>query len=1853
MSDTVDQLKRALVTLKELRGRLDAVETARTEPIAIIGMGCRFPGADSPEAFWQVLENGVDAISETPADRWDADAYFDADPTTAGKITSRWGGYIQDVDRFDPYFFGISPREAARMDPQQRLLLEVTWEALEDAGQTREGLAGSQTGVFLGVHSHSADYYLMQAGNLKTVDTYTGTGTSHSVIAGRLAYLFDWRGPNVALDTACSSSSVALHLAVQSLRSKESNLVVAGGVNLILSPHFTVAASRMHMLSTAGRCKTFDASADGFVRGEGCGILILKRLSDAVADGDTILALIRGTAVNQDGNTNGLTAPNGLSQQTVIRQALANARVTPEQIGYIETHGTGTVLGDPIEVEALSAVFSGVHDHTCLLGSAKANVGHLEGAAGVAGIIKAVLSLRHQAVPPVLHFTQLNPYITLENTPFVIPTAVTPWLSAGGPRLAGVSSFGWSGTNSHVILEEAPVPPKPTMMDASSGERTCCLLLSGHTPEALDAQAAAYRDFLLRTEAALPDVAYTASQRRTHGDYRLVVTGDTHEELAQQLDAHLRGERRPGMTFGHVIPNQEAGLVFIFPGQGGQWLGMGRELLEHEPVFREALERCEAAMHPYIDWSLIEQLKVDESHSRLAEIDVVQPVLFAIQVALVAVLRAWGVQPHAVVGHSMGEVAAAYVAGALTLEDAAQVICRRSQLMKRVSGHGAMAVVELSMDEARALLPGYEDRLSVAVNNGPRSVVLSGDPTALAEIMETLKSRDVFCRQVKVDVAAHSPHMDALQPELVQQIGGLQAHPAAIPVYSTVTGAPLDGQVLDAEYWGQNLRQPVRFAEAVQQIIADGYTLFVEIGPHPILLPAMQNAWPEAGLVMLPALRREENEQGTLLEVLGGLHCAGYRLDWGHTIPQGQVVRLPRYPWQHERFWLDAGSRTIGDSEPGRFRAAPQHPTLGWLLQTAETTDRFIWENILSPETHPYLYENRIQGMAVLPAAAYLDWALAAARDAYGGGAYTLANIAFHQALVLPDDQATTMQLVLSLRAAPPTFRFFSQTAGQSWTVHVSGEIQTGADTPRLDWNAAGALRQAGQPALSGDDYYARLGGAGIAFGDSARRIAHIWMDDASALAQLPVSDGAVDAGVLFQLPAALAPGTGSLYVTNAIRAVRSYGALQPQAWAYTREQTANAALAHDMALFDDQGQVLLEIEGAQLRLADRGVVRLEDWCYEMGWQPAALDESAWTPLSGVWLIFADQTGVADALAERLHAEGQDSLLVYPGAAYTTLDTERCTIRPDSADDMRHLFQEWFSASQPACIIHLWSLDMPDTAELNAAVLGETQALGCDPVLYLAQIVSQSGWAQPPRLWLVTQGAQPVMGDIAPHAATQSLLWGFGRVIAEEQGEMWGGLVDLSPAMPTDEAADWMWQQAQSQDAEIEYAFYNGQRYTARLLRAQQPEMSLHSLRFRPDASYLITGGMGGIAQRVARWMVENGARRLILAGRTPLPPRRNWLATDPSSTAGQRIAAIRDLETLGASVHPVTLDVADEAQMRGFLEAYQLEGWPPIKGVIHSVAVIDDRLISQMNHDSFAPVLRPKVLGVWLLHQLLDDLDFFVSFSSIGSILGHIGQGNYAAANAFLDAFAYYRRGQGKPGLSINWGVWEELGLAITSGGLRTTQYLEKQGINPVTAEQGMLALEYLMRRNAAQVGAPQTAVMPVNWAVFRETRLAASQYRLLIDLTSAQDGQTTTANDITSTIQDELLAVETAKRREVLETYLQKVVAQILKLDPGRVEPTRPLGSLGIDSLMALELRNKLEADLGVALSATLVWNYPTIAEMSPHIAGKIGIELAVESPENTADTGSRESRPLDSVLAELDDLSDEDALNRLLGQ
>ena len=911
--DTLSPVKRAILELREMRAKLDELEWEKTEPIAIIGMGCRFPGdANDPASTWRLLRDGVDAISEVPPDRWDIDAFYDPDPDKPGKMSTRWGGFVKDVDKFDADLFGISPREAVGMDPQQRLLLTVAWEALEHAGQAPHTLMGSPTGVFVGIASFDYTQMQMQFLDHTRIDAYWATGASHSIASGRLSYVLGLQGPSMSLDTACSSSLVAVHLACQSLRSRECNLALAGGVNLILVPELLINFSKAHMMAADGRCKTFDATADGFVRGEGAGVIVLKRLTDAVADGDNILALIRGSAMNQDGRSNGITAPNGPSQQAVIRKALQQAGVTPSEISYVECHGTGTALGDPIEVQSLGAVLAAGRspDNPVIIGSIKTNIGHLETAAGVAGLIKVVLALQHQEIPPHLHFQEPNPHIPWEELGVTVPTSRTPWPARQGRRLAGVSSLGFSGTNAHVILEEAPVTHQQESARSVLERPLHLLNISARTETALQALAGRYeRYFSDHPSASFTDVCFTANAGRGHFDWRLSMQARTAQEAQRKIATWRSGEESLGVFSGCTDSTNPPEVVFLFTGQGGQYVGMGRQLYDTQPTFRRALERCDALLRPHLERSLLAVLYPEPGQSSpLHDTNYTQPVTFALQYALAELWRAWGITPGLIMGHSVGEIVAATVAGMMSLEDGLMLVTERGRLMHSLSEKGMMASITAGEEAVAEALDPYKDAVAIAALNGPESTVISGERQAVQAMLQHLEGQGIKTKPLQISHAFHSPLVEPILDAFEAAAARARLREPTTALFSSMRLQMATGdRLLDAAYWRHNLRHTVRFAEAMHALRAKGYKVFVELGPTPILVAMGQKCYPEGEGVWLPALRYGRDDWEQMLESVSMLYVNGVKVDWAgfDRDYSRRRVSLPTYPFEPQTYWLD------------------------------------------------------------------------------------------------------------------------------------------------------------------------------------------------------------------------------------------------------------------------------------------------------------------------------------------------------------------------------------------------------------------------------------------------------------------------------------------------------------------------------------------------------------------------------------------------------------------------------------------------------------------------------------------------------------------------------------------------------------------------------------------------------------------------------------------------------------------------------------------------------------------------------------------------------------------------------------
>lgn len=1781
----------------------DADQRPGKEPVAIIGIGCRFPGgANSPEAFWELLRQGRDAIVDAPPDRWDLASFYDPDPTKPGKLITRKGGFLENVDQFDADFFGISPREAQALDPQQRLLLEVAWESLEDAGLAPDRLAGRNVGVFIG--AFTLDYKVLQFKSPELINAHTAVGSMMTIVAARLSYAFDFRGPGMSIDTACSSSLVAIHLACQSLWNGECELALAGGVNVMTSPEYAIAESKGGFLSPDGHSKAFDARANGYARGEGAGIAVLKPLSAALADGDPIYAVIRGTAVNQDGHTSGITVPRLEAQVALMQDAYQRAGVSPGKVHYVEAHGTGTPVGDPIEAHALATVLAVERpaDSKCVIGSCKTNIGHLEAAAGIAGLIKAALCLKNRQIPPHLHLQNPNPAIRFDELCIRVPTSLEPWPDSSATALASVNSFGFGGTNAHVVLEEAPEPSTGGQMEGAllAPGRAQLIPLSARNPEALRAVAQTYRGFLASCQdfALSPSFLHSLSVRRSHHDHRLAIVAQSKEELVEHLEAFLAEESRPHLSSGRRIPGQDPRLVFVFTGMGPQWWAMGRELFEHEPVFRETVEECDRLFQQHSGWSVLQELLADEAASRIEETEVAQPANAMLQLGLAALWRAWGIVPEVIVGHSVGEIAAAHVAGILSLEDTMKVAFHRSRLQQQATGKGRMMAVGLSADEARRLLNGYEDRVSIGAINSPSSVTLSGDAQALEELGKQLTEKQIFNRFLHVKIPYHSCHMDFMKEELLSSLRDLEPSLPTVKIFSTALGQAIEGRAFDADYWWLNVRQTVQFAQAIRHIIQDGNCLFVEIGPHPVLATSISECLAAEGQkgIMLPSLRRKEPERATLLGSLGAMYTAGYPVDWSHLYgARGEFMRLPSYPWQRSRYWLEG-------EEPQRIRLGQRdHPLLGRRLRLPHPG----WESELHRHSLSYLDDHCIQGAVVYPGAAYIEMGLAAAKQALGAQTCALENIRFRRALFLPGSDSPQLYTLLNPQEA--VFDIYSRPLGenQSWSYHASGRLRQLPDNGIFKKVPLDDIRKQCPEQVTKEDCYRQFRAKGFHYGPSFQGIEQLWRGiyDALALIQIP-PDLEADFSSYQLHPVLLdncfqtliAIGSfgksgdgqqGEIFLPVGVDRIHVYARPGHRMWSHAHIVEQNdQTIVGDVHLCDEAGNLIVDIQGFRARsvAAAQGVAadKLEEWLYEIEWQPMPLSPeqpATESPIAqhGLWLVLGDQGGTGQALAARIQENGDTCILASPAESYQIIEQgQRYAINPAHSQDFERLFNDIAGASALPWrgIVHLWSLDAPPPAATTPTTLKTAQERGCLAVMNLVKAMVQMG--KPARLWLVTRGAQPV-GDDAPLAVAQSPLWGMGRLIGhQEHVGFWGGLIDLDPAAPAD-AVSMLFQQIWNPDNEDQIALRGTQRYVARLVHSHVRSAQLPP-QIRSDGSYLITGGLGALGLLVARWLVRHGARRLVLLGRKQLPPREKW---DQSGPFAGQIAAIRELEAMGAAVRLASLDVADETQLTTFLDDYQSSGEPPIRGIFHAAGMVQDQLLLQMETETFDAVLRPKVQGAWALHRAFEHLplDFFILFSSSSSIIAQTGQCNYAAGNAFLDALSFYRRSIGLPALSINWGPWA-VGMIKE---LNLIEHYVRRGMASISEEAGTQLLGRLFGYSL-----PQVIVVSANWPLVLE-------YYARPPLFMAHLGQGEDATSAGTNPEDDLrhkfAQAGPAERHSLVTAQVLELLARALRMDRAKLDPQMPLISLGMDSLIATELKNRIDVAMGVS---------PTIVEL-----------------------------------------------------
>nr|WP_203227327.1 type I polyketide synthase [Streptomyces cyaneogriseus] len=1404
------------------------------EPLAIVGMACRFPGGvRSPEELWGLVASGGDAIGEFPADRgWDLAGLFDPDPERAGASYTRHGGFLYDAGQFDAEFFGISPREALAMDPQQRLLLETVWETLEHAGIDPAAVRGSRTGVFAGVMYH--DYAARLTAVPEGAEGYIGNGNAGSVVSGRVAYTFGFEGPAVSVDTACSSSLVALHLAGQALRSGECSMALAGGVTVMSSPGTFIDFSRQRGLSVDGRCKSFAAAADGTGWGEGVGMLLVERLSDAERNGHRVLAVVRGSAVNQDGASNGLTAPNGPSQQRVIRQALANSGLTGADVDAVEAHGTGTKLGDPIEAQALLATYGQEHhpDQPLWLGSLKSNIGHAQAAAGVGGIIKMVMALRHETLPRTLHIDEPTPQVDWSSGAVSLLTEPRPWPRQGDrPRRAGISSFGVSGTNAHVILEEAPAQPAgdPAPEDGAPVPWA----MSARSNAALRAQAALLRDFLQGpgTDTALRAVGAELAHGRAVLEHRAVIVARERTEFEDALEALASGEPHPALiedtTGSQTNSHSGGGVVFVFPGQGGQWAGMGLDLLRDSQVFADHVGACERALAPWVEWSLTEMLHRDAEDPVWERADVVQPVLFSVMVSLAALWRSYGIEPDAVVGHSQGEIAAAHVCGALTLEDAAKIVALRSRALAALRGHGGMASLALTGTEAEDLITTHwPGRLWTAAFNGPRATTVSGDTDALDELLTHCTETGVRARRIPVDYASHCPHTETIEHDLLHMLHGITPQPGSIPFYSTVEDAWTDTTTLDAAYWYRNLRRPVRFTHAVRTLTAQGHRLFIETSPHPTLTPAIED---HDHTTALGTLRRHDNDTHRFLTALAHAHTTGHTVTWTThypTTPHTPAIDLPTYPFQHHHYWLHTPTTSTGDVSAAGLHPT-EHPLLGATVELADG-DGTLLTGRLSLHTHPWLADHSVGGIVLLPGTALLELALQA------GGAAHVRELTLHAPLAVPHDAAVDLQVRVSApddtgaRTLTVSSRSEHARPEDPWQHHATGllDAQPSADGDALrSWPPEGALPCAADELES---FYAAQEARGFAYGPAFRGLRAAWRRGEEVFAEVRLPESVLDEASRYNLHPALldaalhavALGAATGLPPGAVPFSFSGVTLHAVKAAAVRVRVAPAGrdgerTAVSVSLADETGRGVLSVDSLAVRPLDTGELRASAQAAGR----AALFDVAWKDVT-------------------------------PG-----------TPPPDTAVRSTVLTHDRAAADLSGLLSGLDTDDapVPDAVLLTCSQGAVADVLG--EVLSVVQDWLADDRLAEARLVVVTHGAVATRTGEEVTDVAGAAVWGLLR---SAQSEHPGRFVLLDADLSDDTTVT-----AALACDEPQLAVRGGRLLAARLAHVPVPADSSDAVRFDAEGTVLVTGGTGTLGAAVARHLAAgHGVRHLLLVSR-------------------------------------------------------------------------------------------------------------------------------------------------------------------------------------------------------------------------------------------------------------------------------------------------------------------------------------------------------------------------------------------------
>lgn len=1733
--------------------------------VAVIGYGCRVPGGNnSSSQLWDFLMSKGDASGAIPEMRWAP--YNARQPGNAQilqKTTSK-GYFLDKMEDFDASFFGISPMEAEQIDPQQRIAVEVAWEALEHSGISPQSLSGSDTAVFMGVNSD--DYGRLLLEDLPNVEAWMGVGTAYCGIPNRISYLLDLKGPSSAVDGACASSLVAIHHGRQALLMKETSLVIAGGVNALLGPGLTRVLDKAGAISADGRCRSFDDSAAGYGRGEGVGIVILKRLADAIEDEDRILAVLKGSAVGADGRTNGIMAPNRQAQEQVAHKALKEARISAETVSYIEAHATSTPVGDPTECEAMANVYgSGARQpeyDPCYIGSIKSNIGHLEAGAGVMGFIKALMIIQRGVIPPQANLNTPNKKINWKKSMLRIATEPTVWPDNGGPRRAAVASYGYGGTVSHAIIEAAPCRTpsiRRLLMRSTASKGSTILLLSAPQSSRIKDTAAKLARWLQDSEhdaedpGRLDSIAYTLAVKRGHHNFRTAAIVESRADAINVLNSIAQGRQQPQIYSGLALAKEaHKGPVWVFSGHGAHWKEMGQTLLDVESAFAEVVEEVEPIIQEEMKFSATAALRSGDFETT----DKHQILTFVMQIGLAAILRGNGVQPKAVIGHSSGEIAAAVVAGALTLREGTLICCIRARLYQTTAGSGAMVLVSLPFEEAANEIGSRPD-ICAAIKSSPSSCVISGAVQAVDEFSAKWKRQGLDVRAVKTDVAFHSQLLSPLVTPLREALKNtLAPKDPDVILYSTSLSDPRGKKRRDLEYWVNNMVGPVLLTSAIDAAVEDGHRIFLEISSHPIVSHSIKETLMDTDVadgVVIPTLLRNKDAQKSVLFALGKLHSAGESVDFKRILAGSWTHDVPGTAWQHEPYW-----RQVTTSFGGRnaIHDVDAHVLLGEKTQI-NGFDGVLWQTYLDSEVKPFPGRHPLHGVEIVPAAVLLNTFLSAAPG------FSLRNVSLHVPVVVGPPQQIQVFLGNSqMRISSRLISEGDERDNHSWLTNTATQVVPVEDVFRTETVDVCEIRRRLPKYLDRSfsvDYLTKVGVSEMGF--PWKVLEHIENEN-EMLAKVhadPEADpskhwgGKSWASILdaaTSVSSTIFHDQPLLRMPMAIDSVTIQPNVVSPKISYIYVKKVDGDCAADVLIFTEEGTVLVKIlnlrfagiEGnIHARKLDTGLV------HKISWPQAQFAEK---PLHFQKVVFL--------ASESPLLEGYRSYLKFINMENTTL------VEPESLSN----------ADEDTIVVFLAS-GAKEAENVYANSAKESERL-----LRAVKVLVGSGFKN--KIFCITHKVSKAADC---DALSQAALLGLARIIQSEEPEVFGGLIDVEDSLFPMQAIKWV----QGVDViRIQDCIARNARLQPLGREITKAGAGDTAFRPRPQGTYIITGGLGALGLEVAFWLAEKGAKRFVLLSRRSLPPRRLW----GSYTRNLDIQRILSLEAMGVSVHVLSIDITSASascQLQSALDGLSL---PPVLGVVHAAGTLFNQMVTESTPEAFNSVMSPKIIGAMTLHQLFppQTLDFMVLFSSCGQLLGFPGQASYASGNAFLDALATHRRSLGDNTVSMMWTSWRGLGMAAS------TKYIDAElqlrGITDITSHEAFHAWEQTFRHDTDHAVVLRTIPLEAG---------AMIPHPILTECVQVSIKPTADAPTPKETTQE--LPTGGPALREHLTKEICRCVASTLSLPEDSIDPRVALSELGMDSIMSVGFRGRLQQTLKTKVGPTLIWNCPTVSHLVKH--------------------------------------------------